>query len=90
MDVIPLTGNSVHKTEMEYHGKFGHTFGRIKHIALMNRLSICYTTCHLATQTVSPTIPSFQVIKRYVEHLASNPRKPIFYPYNYYDGSNVT
>ena len=29
MDTLPLTGNSFHKEEMEYHAKFGRTFGRI-------------------------------------------------------------
>ena len=23
--VLPLTGHALHKSEMEYHGKFGHT-----------------------------------------------------------------
>ena len=27
--VLPLTGHSLHKAEMEYHGKFVHTLGRI-------------------------------------------------------------
>ena len=27
---VPLTGNSLQKEENEYHGKFGHTLGRIK------------------------------------------------------------
>ena len=34
MAAIPLTGNSLHKAEMEYHGKFGHTLGRIKTLIL--------------------------------------------------------
>ena len=42
MDALPLTGNSLHKAEMEYHGKFGHTLGRIQHIALMSKIGICY------------------------------------------------
>ena len=29
MDALPLTGNSLYKAEMEYHGEFGHTIGRI-------------------------------------------------------------
>ena len=43
----------------------------------------------LATQTVTPTLPGFQGIKRRVEYLASHSHKPIFYPSNSYDGSNV-
>ena len=74
---------------MEYHGKFGHTLGRIQHIALMSRTDLCYATCRLDTQTVAPTLPSFQGIKRCVKYLDSHPHKPIFYPSNYYDGSNV-
>ena len=35
MDAIPLTINALHKAEIEYHGKFGHTLGRIQHIALV-------------------------------------------------------
>ena len=34
---LPLTRHALHKAEMEYHGKFGHTLGRIQHIALMSR-----------------------------------------------------
>ena len=47
MDALPLTGNALHKAEMEYNGKLGHTIGRIQHIALMNIIAICYATCHL-------------------------------------------
>ena len=36
MDTIPLTGHSLNKSEMEYHGKFGHTLVSIQHIALMS------------------------------------------------------
>ena len=71
---------------MEYHGKFGHTLGRIQHIALMSRIDLFYATCRLETQTVAPTLPGFQGIKRCVQYLASNPHKPIFYPSNSYDG----
>ena len=74
---------------MEYHGKFGHTLGRIQHIYPMIRIDLCYATCSLATQTVAPTLPSFQDIKRCVKYLDSHPHKPRFYPYNSYDGSNV-
>ena len=30
--VIPLTGHALHKTEMEYYGKFGHALRRIKYM----------------------------------------------------------
>ena len=59
-----------------------------KHIAIMSRIDLCYATCRIPTQTVAPNLPSFQGIKRCVQYLASHPHKPIFYPYNYYDGSD--
>ena len=74
---------------MEYHGKFGHTLRRIQHIAIMSRIDLCYATCRLATQTVAHTLPGFQGLKRCVQYLARHPHKPIFYPSNSYDGSNV-
>ena len=74
---------------MEYHGKFGHTLGRIQHISLMSRIDLCYSACCLATQTVAPTLPGFQGIKRWVKYLACHQHKTIFYPYNSYDGSNL-
>ena len=74
---------------MEYHGKFGHNLGRIQHIDLMSRINLCYETCCLATQTVAPTLPGFQGIKRFVQYLDSCPHKPIFYPSNSCVGSNV-
>ena len=86
---LPLTVHALQKAEMEYHGKFGHTLGRIQHIALMSKIDLCYATCRLETQTVAPTLPGFQGIKRCVQYLASHPHKPIFYPFNSYDGSNV-
>ena len=61
---------------MEYHEKFGHTLVRIQHISLMSIIDICYATCRLATRTVAPTLPGFQVIKRCVQYLASHPHKP--------------
>ena len=73
---------------MEYHGKFEHTIGRIKHISLMSRLDIFYATFCLATKTVAPTLPGFQGIKLCVQYFASQRNKPIFYPSNSYDGSN--
>ena len=54
----------------------------------MRRIDLCYATFRLATQTVAPTLLGFQDIKRCVQYLASHPHKPIFYPSNYYDGSN--
>ena len=89
MAEITLTGNFLYKAEMEYHGKFGHTLVRIQHIYLMSQIDICYATCHLETQTVAPTIPGFQGIKRCVHYLNIHPHKPIFCPSNYYDGSNI-
>ena len=38
---LPLTINDLHKSEMEYHGKFGHTIGRIQHIDIMSIIGIC-------------------------------------------------
>ena len=73
---------------MDYHGKFGHTLGRIQHISLMNIIQICYEKCCLVTQTVAPTLTGFQVIKRRGQYLAIHPHKLIFYPSNSYDGSN--
>ena len=60
MFAMELTGNTLHKTELEHHGELGHNLGRIKHIYLMSRFNICYETCSLATQTVSPILPGFQ------------------------------
>ena len=54
----------------------------------MSIIDSCYATCRLATQTVAPTLPVFQGIKRCVQYLASHPHKPIFYPSRSYDGSN--
>ena len=70
---------------MEYNGNFGHTLGNIQHISLMSIIDVCYATCCLGTQTVAPTLPGFQGIKRCVQFLASHPHKPIFYPSNSYD-----
>ena len=74
---------------MEYHGKFGHTLGRIHHITLPIRIDLYYETYRLAAQTMALTLPCFQGIKRYVQYMLSHSHKPIFYPsYSYY-GSNV-
>ena len=89
MDALPLTGSALNKAEMEYYGKFVHTIERIQQIDLMSIIGIFYQTCCLSTQTVSPNIPGFQGINRCVQYLASHLHKPIFYPSNYYDISNV-
>ena len=80
---LPLKGSSLHEIVMEYHGKFGHTLGRIQHIALMSITDLCDAICRLATQTVAYTLPGFQGIKRCVKYLASHPHKPFFYPYTH-------
>ena len=55
----------------------------------MSRIGICYTACHLATQTVAPNIPGFQGVKCCIQYLDIHPHKPISYPYYSYGGSNV-
>ena len=85
LDALPLTGNDLHKTEMKYNGKIGHTLGRIQQIALMIKIDLCYATCHLDTQNVAPNLSGFQGIKQCVQYLAIHPHKPIFYPSHYYD-----
>ena len=89
MAEISLTGNVLHKAENEYHGKFGHTIGRIQHIAIMIIIDTCYTTCHLENQTVAPTIHGLRGINICVQYVAIHPHKRIFYPSNYYYGSNA-
>ena len=89
MAALQLTINDLRKAEMEYHGNFGPTLGRVQKIALMSRIETYYTSCHLETPTVSPTLPGFQGLKRRIKYLVSNPHKSIFYPSTYYDGSNV-
>ena len=91
MDIItaiPLTLNYLHKAEMEYHGKFEHTLGRIHHIAIMSRNEIYYIACHMETQTVATDLTGFQYLKLCVQFIAIHPHKPIFYPYTYYYGLN--
>ena len=85
MGELTLAGNSLHKAEMKYYGKFGHTLVRIQYIALMSRIDIFYATFHMATKTVAPTLPVFQGINICVQYLSIYPHKPIFYPSNYYD-----
>ena len=86
MDILPLAGNALHKAEMEYHGKFGHTLERIHNIDIMSRIHICYTACCLENQTVAPILTGFQGLKQCIQYMSSKPHKLIFYPYNYYDG----
>ena len=74
---------------MKYHGKFAHILGWIQHIDLMIRIGICYTACCMETHTVAPNITGFQGLKHCIQYMDSHPHKPIFYPYNYYYGSNV-
>ena len=88
MDALKLPLNTLHKAEMEGNGKLGHTIGRIQHISLMSRIDICYETCLLSTQTVSPPLPGFQGINHCAKYMASHLYKSILYTYNSYYGSN--
>ena len=90
MVVIPLIGSALHKKENDYQIKFGHTIGRIHHIAIVRRIDIFYTSCRLVTQTMAPKFPGFEGLNRCIYYLDTQPHKPIFYPYNYYEGYNVT
>ena len=78
MSALPLSGNSINKEEIKYHGKFGRTIGWIQHIDIMIRIDIYYIACRQETQTVSYTIPCFQGIKRCIQYQASHTHKPIF------------
>ena len=89
MAYLPLIIYDFHKSEIEYHGKFGHTIVHIHHIASMPIIVIYCTACCLETQTVASTLPGFKVIKLCIKHLSSQPTKHIFYPSNYYDCLNV-
>ena len=40
MAALPLKENDLHKAEMEYNGKYGHTIGRIQNIYIMSRIEI--------------------------------------------------
>ena len=46
-------------------------------------------SCRLVIQTLAPTLPCFQGINFCIQYLASRPHKPIFYPSDYHDVSNV-
>ena len=74
---------------MECRGKVGHILVLIHHNAIMSIIFTCYTACRLGTETLIPNIPGFQVLKRCIQYLDIHPNKPIFYPSNYYYGSNV-
>ena len=75
---------------MEYHKNFGHTLGLIHTIALISTLLIFYTACPLVTQTVAPTLTSFQGIKQFIQYIVGHPHNPIiFCPSTSYYGSNV-
>ena len=63
MAALSLTENRLSKAYMEYHVKFGYTLGRIQHIALMSRINIFYSTCHLVAQKLVPNIPGLWGIK---------------------------
>ena len=84
MDALPLTGNAPRKSEVEYHGKFGHNLVRIQHIAILNRIGICYKACFIGNQNMALTLPGLQGLKSCIQYLNSRPHKPILYPYNSY------
>ena len=73
MSELPLTVNTLHKEEMEYYGNFGHNLCRIQHISIMSRIYICHTDCRMETQTVAPTLPGFQGIRKFIQYLDSYP-----------------
>ena len=56
----------------------------------MSRVDIFYTTCRLVTQNLEPTLPGFRGLMILIQYLDTHPHKPIFYPSNSYDRSNVT
>ena len=55
----------------------------------MSRIEKFKTAYCLAPQTVAPTLPGFQGIKRCIKYMDSHPHTPIFYPSYSYGGSNV-
>ena len=55
----------------------------------MSIIGIYYTAFRLGTQTVAPNLPGFQGLKHCIQYPDSHPNKPIFYPSNSYDVSNV-
>ena len=69
--------------------KFGHTLCQIQYILIMSRIDICHTLCSLGIQTVGPTLPVFEGIKKFIQYLATHPHKPILYPSCSYGRLNV-
>ena len=69
MDEINLTGNALRKEKMKYHGKFGHTIGRILNIAFIRRIDIIYTAFRLGNQNVTPTPPGLQVLMSCIKYM---------------------
>ena len=86
MSIVPLAGNEPNKEYILNHVKFWHALDRIQHIDIMSRIEFFYTSCQLGTQTVVPTLPSFQGIKICIKYLDTHPHKPILYLSNSYDG----
>ena len=78
MAAVTLTVNALYKTEMEYHGKFGHTLDQIQHISIMIRIVICYTVYCMVKKTVTPTLPGLQGLKHCIQYLDSQSHKTIF------------
>ena len=78
MTALTLTGNALHKLGMDYNGKSGQTLGWKQHIDIMGRIEICYKAYLLETQTLAPTIPGFQGIKRCIQYLDIFPHNPYF------------
>ena len=88
MAAVPLTVNSLHKSEMKYHGKFGNTIGRIHHISIIRSIYIFYTDYCLRTQTVSNTLPYFKGLRIFIQYITTLPYKQVLYHSNSYDRSN--
>ena len=89
MPAVPLSGNYRCKVEMECYVKFGPTLGWIQKIVNMSRIDSFYTAIRLVTRTVSLTLTDLKGLKRCVQYMASHPHKYVFYPFNYYDVSNI-
>ena len=89
MDALSLTVNSVFKEEMENYDNFKHYIGWIQHIAIISIIEIFYIDSCLGTQTITTNLPGFLCFKLCIHYLDSHPHKHIFYPYYYYDISNI-
>ena len=81
MSALPLKVNTLRNAEMEYHGKFRQTLGRIHPIDIMSSIGICYTVFCMETETVAPTLTALQGLKRCIQYLAIHPHKTIFFYY---------